>query len=279
MELTVKVENVNGILVTTSNRVAEELGVLHKDLLEKIDKYVEKFTRAESSAVVKEFYIESSYKVEGNFKNYRNYLITKKGIAQLIGGYSSAVEKAFDLNVAYINRFEEMEETLKGKFIVPTSFKEALLLAAKQQEEIERLQLEDKIKSEKIIELQPKADYCDNILKPNHVFAIKCIAKDLGITSNEMNKILESLKVQYRGHKLMPWVLRAEYDWLVPQYCDYEDFKSDYMKAPVKNLKWSEKGRMWLIETLDQAGYLEWFDGKPRVKKEKKRKIGEQLAI
>lgn len=275
MELTVKVENVDGVLVTTSNRVAEELSVRHDHLIEKIDSYIAKFSSPELSG---QFYIPSNYKAL-NGRTVKNYLITKKGIAQLIGGYSSAVEKAFDLNVAYINRFEEMEETLKGKFIVPTSFKEALLLAAKQQEEIERLQLEDKIKSEKIIELQPKADYCDNILKPNHVFAIKCIAKDLGITSNEMNKILESLKVQYRGHKLMPWVLRAEYDWLVPQYCDYEDFKSDYMKAPVKNLKWSEKGRMWLIETLDQAGYLEWFDGKPRVKKEKKRKIGEQLAI
>lgn len=32
----VSVENVKGILVTTSNRVAEELGVLYKDLLEKI---------------------------------------------------------------------------------------------------------------------------------------------------------------------------------------------------------------------------------------------------
>lgn len=274
-DLMVKVENINGVLVTTSNRVAEELGVRHDHLTEKIDSYIVKFSSPELSG---QFYILSNYKAL-NGRTVKNYLITKKGIAQLIGGYSSAVEKAFDLNVAYINRFEEMEEVLKGKFIVPTSFKEALLLAAKQQEEIERLQLEDKMKSEKIIELQPKADYCDNILKPNHVFAIKCIAKDLGITSNEMNKILESLKVQYRGHKLMPWVLRAEYDWLVPQYCDYEDFKSDYMKTAVKNLKWSEKGRMWLIETLDQAGYLEWFDGKPRVKNEKKRKIGEQLAI
>lgn len=111
----VTVINVNGILVTTSNKVAEELGVNHKHLLDKIDEYVEKFTKAESSALVKEFYIPSFYKVEGNFKEYRNYLITKKGIAQLVGGYSAAVEKAFDLNVAYINRFEEMEQILRNK--------------------------------------------------------------------------------------------------------------------------------------------------------------------
>lgn len=46
----VKVENVNGVLVTTSNRVAEELGVLHKDLLGKIDGYVSKFNSAKLSA-------------------------------------------------------------------------------------------------------------------------------------------------------------------------------------------------------------------------------------
>lgn len=107
-DLMVKVENINGVLVTTSNRVAEELGVTHRDLCEKIDGYVKKFQSAELSA---DFYIPSNYKDSRN-RTYRNYLITKKGIAQLIGGYSSAVEKAFDLNVAYINRFEEMEKLI-----------------------------------------------------------------------------------------------------------------------------------------------------------------------
>jgi Rha family phage regulatory protein len=104
----VVVEKVNGILVTTSNRVAEELDVQHKHLLDKIDDYVSKFQLAELSA---DFYIPSKFKDSRN-RTYRNYLITKKGIAQLIGGYSSAVEKAFDLNVAYINRFEEMEKLI-----------------------------------------------------------------------------------------------------------------------------------------------------------------------
>ncbi|WP_270427943.1 Rha family transcriptional regulator [Fusobacterium mortiferum] len=104
----VVIEKVDGILVTTSNRVAEELDVQHKHLLDKIDDYVSKFQSAELSA---DFYIPSKFKDSRN-RTYRNYLITKKGIAQLIGGYSSAVEKAFDLNVAYINRFEEMEKLI-----------------------------------------------------------------------------------------------------------------------------------------------------------------------
>ncbi|WP_294707152.1 Rha family transcriptional regulator [uncultured Fusobacterium sp.] len=112
MALIVQVENINGVLVTTSNRVAKELGVNHRDLLEKIDGYIKKFGSAENSAG---FYILSSYIHPQNKQEYRNYLITKKGIAQLVGGYSSAVEKAFDLNVAYINKFEEMENKLQDQ--------------------------------------------------------------------------------------------------------------------------------------------------------------------
>ena len=112
MALIVQVENINGVLVTTSNRVAKELVVNHRDLLEKIDGYIKKFGSAENSAG---FYILSSYIHPQNKQEYRNYLITKKGIAQLVGGYSSAVEKAFDLNVAYINKFEEMENKLQDQ--------------------------------------------------------------------------------------------------------------------------------------------------------------------
>ena len=106
----VNVENVKGILVTTSNRVAEELGVEHKNLLTKIDNYVKQFGGLTLSH---EFYIENTFKNRG--KDYRNYLITQKGIAQLIGGYNAAVPIAFALNVAYINEFEKMRKELQGK--------------------------------------------------------------------------------------------------------------------------------------------------------------------
>ena len=129
----VVVEKVDGILVTTSNRVAEELGVLHKDLLEKIDNYISKFQSAELSA---DFYITSNYKDSRN-RTYRNYLINKKGIAQLIGGYSSAVEKAFDLNVAYINRFEEMEKLIYHQEFIEN--RELLIKIQKLENELNQI--------------------------------------------------------------------------------------------------------------------------------------------
>lgn len=125
-ELMVIVENVNGVLVTTSDRVAKELGVNHKDLLEKIDGYVNRFSSAELSA---QFYIPHNY-VSLNGRSVRNYLITKKGVAQLIGGYNSAVSKAFELNVMYINEFERMENYIRNQQAKPLTPAEQLLAQA-----------------------------------------------------------------------------------------------------------------------------------------------------
>ena len=173
-EIMVKVEDVNGMLVTTSNRVAEELEVRHDHLIEKIDTYILKFSSPELSG---QFYIPSEYKTL-NGRTVRNYLITKKGIAQLIGGYSSAVEKAFELNVAYINKFEEMEKQLgtivsyedrlklglfsKDPEIVARSHKALLELELKPlKEELEQKTKEIEYKEDVIIGLTDKIDLMD----------------------------------------------------------------------------------------------------------------------
>lgn len=172
--LMVQVENINGMLVTTSNRVAEELEVRHDNLLNKVDDYLSKFNSPELSG---QFYIPSNYKTKDG-RTTRNYLITEKGIAQLIGGYSAAVAKAFDLNVAYINKFEEMkkqlgqitteEDRLKlGLFsndpeVVARSHKALLELELKPlKEEIEEKSKEIEYKEDVIIGLTDKIDLMD----------------------------------------------------------------------------------------------------------------------
>nr|DAS52509.1 MAG TPA: regulatory protein [Caudoviricetes sp.] len=129
----VLVENQNGILVTTSNRVAQELGVRHDNLLVKIEEYLSKFNSPEVSG---QFYIPSNYKAS-NGRMVKNYLITEKGIAQLIGGYSAAVPKAFELNVAYINEFERMKNLIKNNMQKPMSIPEQLLMNAQWMVEAE----------------------------------------------------------------------------------------------------------------------------------------------
>lgn len=163
----VSVEDVNGILVTTSNRVAQELGVRHDNLLVKIEDYLSKFNSPETSG---QFYIPSIYKAL-NGRIVRNYLITEKGIAQLVGGYSSAVPKAFDLNVAYINEFERMKNYIKSQKL-PQTYLEALKELVKVEEEKERLLKEN-------IENKPKVEYHDVILDSEGTLTTTQIAKEI----------------------------------------------------------------------------------------------------
>lgn len=230
-ELIVTVENVNGVLVTTSNRVANELGVEHKSLLRKIDGYVDKFG---STKMCHEFYIESTFENRG--KQYKNYLITKKGIAQLVGGYSSAVEKAFSLNVAYINRFEEMERQLNSQFKLPQTYLEALEALVEKEKSL-------LLATQTIKEQQPKVEYHDKVLNSESCYTTTQIAKELEMSARQLNIMLNHIGVQFKQSG--QWMLTAKYQ-------DNGYVKTRTHLLPNGDTKhstvWTEKGRKFLLD-------------------------------
>lgn len=231
-KLSVVVEKVNEVLVTTSNRVAEELGVEHRHLLDKIDDYLSKFQSAKVSA---DFYIPSEYKDTRN-RTYRNYLITEKGIAQLVGGYSAAVPKAFELNVAYINEFERM-------------YKDFLILALEQEEKMEALRLENKVQEQQIAELKPKASYYDLVLQCKDLLSMTEIAKDYGMSAKGMNKLLHDLGVQYKQSGI--WFLYSKYQSNGYTQTKTQNYsKPDGSQGVTTHTYWTQKGRLFLYELL-----------------------------
>lgn len=256
----VKVENINGILVTTSNRVAEELGVRHDHLLDKIDDYVSKFNSPKLSG---QFYISSNYK-DRSGKTNRNYLITKKGVAQLVGGYSAAVEKAFELNVNYINEFERMENYIKGNFQLPTTFAEALRLAADQQEQLENLKLENKEKDKQIIELKPAKEYVDKILSTEDTMTITQIAADYGLSGLRLNQILHQKRfIRNVGGQ---WLLYTEH--MNKGYTRSETIiikRKDGTEKVVPATKWTQKGRLKIHQILTELGILANVDKEKKI--------------
>lgn len=256
----VKVENINGVLVTTSNRVAEELGVNHKDLLEKIDGYIEKFNSAELSA---QFYIPHNYK-DRSGKSNRNYLITKKGVAQLVGGYSAAVEKAFELNVNYINEFERMENYIKGSFQLPASFAEALRLAADQQEQLENLKVENEAQKQIIGELKPIKEYVDTILSSDDTMTITQIAADYGLSGMRLNQILHQERIiRNVGGQ---WLLYT--DHMNKGYTKSETIimkKKDGTDKAIATTKWTQKGRLKIHNILTSLDILANMDKEKKI--------------
>lgn len=249
-ELMVKIENVNGILVTTSNRVAEELGVEHKNLIRKIEDYIIKFG---SSNLSREFYIESTFENRG--KKYKNYLITKKGIAQLIGGYSSAVERAFEINVAYINEFERMENyinenrgqhTLEEELllnIIQSDTKEEKALAVQEYREriIKPLQLENKKQKE----------YIDHVvINEKYYITPSQIGNKFQKSAKALNKILNDIGIIYkRGKK---WYLTSDY-YGIADYRYFQKPNGEWEKGD--NLCYSNEGEKLIFEILIAHGY------------------------
>lgn len=236
----VSVENVNGVLVTTSNRVAKELGVRHDNLLVKIEDYLSKFNSPEISG---QFYIPSNYKAL-NGRIVRNYLITEKGIAQLVGGYSSAVPKAFDLNVAYINEFERMKNHIKSQKL-PQTYLEALKELVKVEEEKERLLKES-------VENKPKIEYHDIILDSEGTLTTTQIAKEYGKSAVWLNKYLKNRGVQYK--KGNQWYIYSKYagKGYIREITTYnEDVDKSFT-----SMRWTNLGRKFIYELLKDEDIL-----------------------
>jgi len=105
--------NHNGQFVVDSREVARMIEVRHSDLLEKIQGYVKTLDTNENGNFRSlDFFIPSTYTVEGNTKVYPCYLLTRKGCDMVANKMTG--EKGVLFTAAYVTKFEEMERTIKG---------------------------------------------------------------------------------------------------------------------------------------------------------------------
>lgn len=96
--------------------------------------------------------------------------------------------------------------------------------------------------------LIPKAEYHDNVLNKDGLISTTIIAKDLGLRSAmRLNQIMNKNGIIWKQSGV--WNPRADYAWLITEhYADYQSYENDN-SAPC--LKWTEKGRKWIIENFD----------------------------
>lgn len=128
----------------------------------------------------------------------------------------------------------------------------ALILA---QKSIDRLELENKQKDQIIGELRPKADYVDKILQNTSLIKVSSIAKDYGMSAQDMNKLLHELRIQYKQGD--QWLLYANIQDKGYTSSETHVYKKKDGTTDVNLLtKWTQKGRMFLYEELKRNGYL-----------------------
>lgn len=123
------------------------------------------------------------------------------------------------------------------------------------QRKINTLQVENKMQFQLIGELKPKADYTNKILQNKGLVTITAIAKDYGMSGEKMNEKLHDLGVQYKQSG--QWFLYSDYQ--DKGYTHSETIElthkdgTDFVKM---NTKWTQKGRLFLYNTLKDNGIV-----------------------
>jgi len=158
----------------TSVEIAEITGKEHKNVLVDIDNLLEK-------GVSRLNFQPSNYTTDRG-KTYRCFELTKKGCLILASGYDAVLREKI------INRWEQLEtEKRNGGFVIPKTLSQALMLAAKQAEQIEQQQ--------KLLEVQkPKVEFFDSVADSKTAVPMNDVAKVLSIKGYGRNNLFEYLR-------------------------------------------------------------------------------------
>lgn len=218
----IKIENINGNLVVSSRVVAEQLGKRHSDVIEQIEKILE-------NGDFRSLIISSTYRVEGQTRQYKEYLLTKDGFTL----YMFNIQGYNDFKIAYINEFNRMEREI-NQFRVPKTYLEAvkeLAVVLEEKEAVEKLAIEQK-------------RTIDTLVHTNKLYTTTEIAKELNLKSaNELNKMLSDMKIQFKQNGT--WILYSNYSNL-----GLVSIKQNILENGkiVYDRKWTIEGRKFILD-------------------------------
>lgn len=124
-----------------------------------------------------------------------------------------------------------------------------------EQERNKRLETTVVMQNQQIAELKPRADYTDKILKNKGLVTISQIAKDYGMSAQQMNKKLYELGVQYKQSG--QWLLYSKYHDKGYTHSETINItRSDGRTDIVMETKWTQKGRLFIYARLKSIGIL-----------------------
>lgn len=167
---------------------------------------------------------------------YEVLMQSRKQIAKQFKKEIKAVLKQIRLTGGAVveNREEEFIANYFPSF--SEDVKKAMILDLKKQNEALKLQIQEQ---------QLKVEYHDAVLNPEKLVTIGGISKDLGLTATKLNKLLYDKKIQFK--KGNSWVLYSDYDCLVTE--GFADYK---ITQYGQQLRWTEKGRKWIIDLFQK---------------------------
>jgi antirepressor len=228
----------------SSREIAEITGKQHRNVMRDCDKLNEHYEKLGMLKIEQGSYVHEN---TGN-QQHRECLLTKMQTMDLMTGYNT------ELRIRVNRRWEELENKQVQKSL-PGTFAEALRAYADEVEKNEKLVGELKVKNVLIAEYEPKVTYYDQILASVDTITITQIAKDYGMSAQELNKLLHEQGIQYKQNK--QWILYQKYAKL--GYTKSKTVPITYKNGEqgvALNTQWTQKGRLFLYELLKSHGYL-----------------------
>ena len=113
----------------------------------------------------------------------------------------------------------------------------------------------------RILELKPKADYADKILASSDLVTTTAIAKDYGMSAQQLNNLLKGLKILFK--RSGQWFLYAKYQNAGYTASDTISFThKNGEPGSVMHTKWTQKGRKFLYDKLKEIEILPMIERK-----------------
>lgn len=238
--------NQYGRILASSREVAEKFGKRNPDVNRAIENLIVQ------NCTVRNMFIKTLY-TSSRGRNENEYLMDRDGFSLLVMGFTGS--KALEWKLKYIDAFNEMEETLKsGDYL---SEEEQLKLQLFSKDPLEVATAHNRLvelataslKAENEI-LKPKAEYHDDVLNKDGLITTTVVAKDLGFKSAaKLNRIMNLNRIIFKNQS-GTWCPYADYEWLITEkYADYQSYDNEKANPC---LKWTEKGRKWIVENYNQ---------------------------
>lgn len=250
--------NNNGQTLTIdSKEIAEMTDESHAKILRKLegDKthvgIIPVLTKAQMG--VSDYFIKSTYK-DSSGKENKCYLCTKLGCDFLANKFTG--EKGILFTAKYVKKFNNMEKELSiNKCILPTTYKEALLLLVEKEEEKEKLLIDIKNKEQIIEKQELKVSLYDDFINTDNVYNVSEIAKSLAIKKFGRNKFYKYL----RENEILIFDTREAYQKYIDRgYVIHRKVKYEIYNYDKEELQayFTEKGVKWIYKKLIKDGYV-----------------------
>ena len=262
---------------TTSRIVAEKFGKRHADVLEAIEATINDIVASQTIENIRErnfpfseYFIMDEYKVDGQTRSYKQYLITEDGLALLVMGFTGV--DAMRVKLKFVSEFNRMKNIINNpaNVIAETGSAEAIVafglanqrfvnawLEENRQKQLVTKQRDlylnviDEIK-ETLKEKWPKADFYDKYMNAKGLISVGNAAKILTggkIGRNKFFKVLRELNIV--DSKNIPYQ-----KYIGKNYFKVKTFSNESLNKSILQTYLTSDGMAYLNKKLNKEGII-----------------------